>query len=98
MPSEDARRALAAAIDESRRLTDERQRIDGRLSELAENIGTLSRFCGLAPTVPWGLADACRTVLRRKTRCSRDCSRYSSRILSSSCGNASRVGPSSFQA
>jgi hypothetical protein len=64
MPSEDARRALAAAIDESRRLTDERQRIDSRLSKLAENIGTLSRVCGLAPTVPWGLADACRTVLR----------------------------------
>jgi hypothetical protein len=64
MPAEDYRRALAAAIEESRRLSVERQRIDARLSELAETIGTLSRLCGLTPTVPWGLADACRTVLR----------------------------------
>jgi hypothetical protein len=64
MSAEEYRRALAAAMDESQRLTAERQRIDGRLSELAEKIGTLSRLCGLAATVPWGLTDACRTVLR----------------------------------
>jgi len=64
MSDEKYPRALAAAIDESRRLTAERQRIEGRLSELAESVGTLSRLCGLAPTAPWGLTDACRTVLR----------------------------------
>jgi hypothetical protein len=64
MSVEKDRRALAAAIEESRRLTAERQLIDGRLSELAESVGTLSRLCGLAPTAPWGLTDACRTVLR----------------------------------
>ena len=64
MSGEKYRRALDAAIAESRRLTAERQRIDGRLGELAESIGTLSRLCGLAPTAPWGLTDACRTVLR----------------------------------
>ncbi len=64
MSGERYRRALTAAIEESRRLTAERQRIDGRLSELAESVGTLSRLCGLTPSVPWGLADACRTVLR----------------------------------
>ena len=35
-----------------------------RLSELAQTISTLSRLCGIVPTVPWGLTEACRTVLR----------------------------------
>jgi len=64
MSAEEYRRALAAAIEESQRLTAQRQRIDGRLSELAESIGTLSRLSGLTATAPWGLTDACRTVLR----------------------------------
>jgi hypothetical protein len=64
MSGDKYRRALTAAIEESQRLTAERRRIDDRLSELAESVGTLSRLCGLTPTVPWGLTDACRTVLR----------------------------------
>lgn len=62
--AEDYRRALEAAIKEYEALGGERQRIDQRLSELAHTIGTLSRLCGFTPTVPWGLTDACRTVLR----------------------------------
>ncbi|HET9386061.1 MAG TPA: hypothetical protein VFO67_13000, partial [Gemmatimonadales bacterium] len=64
MPSDDYRRALEAAVKEYEALGAERHRIDTRLSELAQTIGTLTRLCGLTPTVPWGLTDACRTVLR----------------------------------
>ncbi|HET9384334.1 MAG TPA: hypothetical protein VFO67_04240 [Gemmatimonadales bacterium] len=64
MPSDDYRRALEAAAREYETLGAERQHIDKRLSELAQTIATLSRLCGLTPTVPWGLTDACRTVLR----------------------------------
>lgn len=64
MPAAEYRRALEAAVAEYEQAAMERQRVDKRLSELAQTIGTLSRLCGLTPTVPWGLTDACRTVLR----------------------------------
>jgi hypothetical protein len=64
MSTDEYRRALEAAIREYEQLAAERQRIDTRLSELAQTISTLSRLCGLGPTVRWGLSDACRTVLR----------------------------------
>jgi hypothetical protein len=64
MSTDEYRRALEVAIKEYEQLAAERQRIDRRLSELAQTIGTLSRLCGFTPTVPWGLTDACRTVLR----------------------------------
>jgi hypothetical protein len=62
--TEDYRRALETAIREYESLGEQRQQIDKRLSELAQSISTLSRLCGLTPTVPWGLTDACRVVLR----------------------------------
>lgn len=58
------RTALDAAIKEYERLGDERRTIDRRLAELAQTIGMLSRLVGLVPTVPLGLTDACRLVLR----------------------------------
>ena len=58
------RTALDAAIQEYERLGAERRAIDKRLSELAQTIGNLSRLIGLVPTVPLGLTDACRLVLR----------------------------------
>jgi hypothetical protein len=64
MTVEDYRRALEAATAEYEALGQQRQQIDKRLSELAQTISTLSRLCGLTPTVPWGLTDACRIVLR----------------------------------
>lgn len=64
MSEEDYRRALAAAIKEYEALGEERRKIDQRLAELAQSISTLTRLCGLVPTVPWGLTDACRIVLR----------------------------------
>ena len=64
MSEEDYRRALEAAVREYEALGEQRREIDTRLAEIAQTIGTLSRLCGLTVTVPWGLTDACRTVLR----------------------------------
>jgi hypothetical protein len=64
MTTDDYRRALDAAVREYEALGEQRRGIDRRLTELAQTIGTLSRLCGLTPTVPWGLTDACRVVLR----------------------------------
>ena len=64
MTTDDYRRALDAAVKEYEALGEQRRDIDKRLTELSQTIGTLSRLCGLIPTVPWGLTDACRVVLR----------------------------------
>ncbi len=64
MTHEDYRRALDAAIREYEELGAKRQGIDKRLAELAQTIGTLSRLLGLTPTVPLGLTDAIRLVVR----------------------------------
>jgi hypothetical protein len=64
MTTEDYRAALTAAIGEYERLGEERRRIDDRLAQLAQTISTLTRLVGLAPTVPFGLTDACRLVYR----------------------------------
>jgi len=62
--TDDYRRALATAIREYETLGQQRQDIDKRLAEIMQTIGTLSRLCGLVPTVPLGLTDACRLVVR----------------------------------
>jgi hypothetical protein len=64
MPDTDYRRALDAAVREYERAIGDRAALDARIAQLQQTIGTLSRLCGLRPTVPWGLTDACRTVLR----------------------------------
>jgi hypothetical protein len=62
--SADYRAALDAAVREYEDLGARRREIDARLSALAQTIGTLSRLMGYTPTVPLGLTDACRLVLR----------------------------------
>jgi hypothetical protein len=62
--TDDYRRALATAIREYEALGQQRQDIDKRIAEVAQTIGTLSRLCGLIPTVPLGLTDACRLIVR----------------------------------
>jgi hypothetical protein len=64
MSDDSYRTALDAAVAEYERLGSERRTIDRRLAELAQTIATLSRLIGLVPTVPLGLTDACRLVLR----------------------------------
>ncbi len=64
MTQADYQSALSAAIAEYEALGADRRRIDDRLAQLAQTIGTLSRLLGLEPTVPLGLTDACRIVLR----------------------------------
>jgi hypothetical protein len=62
--TESYRAALDAAIKEYEALGTQRREIDRRLAHLAQSIGTLSRLLGMVPTVPLGLTDACRLVLR----------------------------------
>ncbi len=64
MTTDDYRRALEAAVREYEALGEQRRAIDQRLAELAQTIGTLSKLLGLTPTVPMGLTDAIRLVMR----------------------------------
>jgi hypothetical protein len=64
MTHEDYRRALEAATREYEELGAKRQALDQRLAELAQTIGTLSKLIGLTPTVPIGLTDAVRLIMR----------------------------------
>ena len=64
MSDDDYRRALEAAVREYEALGEQRQQIDRRLAELAQTMSTLSRLCGIVPTVSVGLTDGCRLVLR----------------------------------
>jgi hypothetical protein len=59
------RKALDAACREWEQLAGQRADIDKRLADLQGTIATLTRLCGLTPTVPFGLADGCRVVLLR---------------------------------
>lgn len=64
MTTSEYRDALDAAVREYESLGEQRRAIDKRLAEVAQTIGTLSRLIGLTPTVPLGLTDGCRLVLR----------------------------------
>jgi hypothetical protein len=64
MTQDDYRRALESATREYEELGAKRQQIDNRLAELAQTIGTLSKLLGFTPTVPLGLTDAVRLVVR----------------------------------
>jgi len=64
MTTENYRAALDDAIKEYERLGEERREIDTRLAHLAQTIGTLTRLLGFVPTVPLGLTDAVRLVIR----------------------------------
>jgi hypothetical protein len=68
VPPEQYREALTAAIREYEALGAQRREIDERLAQLAQTIGTLNRLCGFVSTVPWGLTDACRVVLKAARR------------------------------
>jgi hypothetical protein len=60
----DYRAALAAAVKEYEELGQRRREIDDRLAQLSQTIGTLNRLLGYESTVPLGLTDAIRIVMR----------------------------------
>src|SRR4051794_28228418 len=64
MTQGDYRAALEAAAREYETLGEERRKIDDRLAQLAQTIGTLSRLIGLTPTVPLSITDAVRLAVR----------------------------------
>lgn len=64
MTTEDYRAALAAAIKEYEELGIERRRLDDRLAQLSQTIGMLNKLLGYEATVPLGLTDAIRLVMR----------------------------------
>ncbi len=64
MTEHDYRAALAAAIAEYEQLGVERRRIDDRLAQLSQTIGTLNKLLGYEASVPIGLTDAIRIVMR----------------------------------
>jgi hypothetical protein len=62
--TENYRAALEAAAKEYEALGEQRRKIDERLTQLAQTIGTLSRLIGLTPTVPLSITDAVRLAMR----------------------------------
>jgi hypothetical protein len=62
--ADDYKRALDAACREYEALTKQRAELDTRIAQLTQSIGNLTRLCGYVPTVPLGLTDACRMVLK----------------------------------
>src|SRR5262245_53771081 len=68
MSKDEYRRALDAAVREYEKLLAERAALDGRLAQLQHSIAALTRLCGYEPTVPLGLTDACRLVLKNATQ------------------------------
>ena len=64
MSKDDYHRALDAAVREYEKLFAERAGLDDRLAQLRHSIAALTKLCGYEPTVPLGLTDACRLVLR----------------------------------
>jgi hypothetical protein len=68
MTKDDYKRALDVACREYETLSQQREDLDKRLSELHETIAALTRLCGYTPTISWGLTDAVRVVLMRADR------------------------------
>ncbi len=56
--------ALDEASRELERLAAQRADLDRRIAQLTQTVGSLLKLCGFEPTVPLGLTDACRMVLR----------------------------------
>jgi hypothetical protein len=68
MSKDDYRRALDAAVREYEKLWADHAALESRLSQLKHSIAALTKLCGYEPTVPLGLTDACRLVLRNATQ------------------------------
>jgi hypothetical protein len=64
MTHEPYKTALDAACRELETLAAQRVDLDRRIAQLSQTVGSLLKLCGFEPTVPLGLTDACRVVLR----------------------------------
>jgi hypothetical protein len=64
MSNEEYRKALDVASRELETLAAQRADLDRRIGQLLQTVGNLMRLCDLTPTVPLGLTDGCRMVLR----------------------------------
>jgi hypothetical protein len=64
MADENYKAALDAAMRELEALTAQRVELDRRIAQLSQAAGSLMRLCGYDVTVPLGLTDACRMILR----------------------------------
>ena len=62
--SDDYKKALDTASRELETLAAQRADLDRRIGQLVQTVGNLMRLCNLTPTVPLGLTDGCRIVLR----------------------------------
>ena len=56
--------ALDAALREYEQALAEQASLDARVAHLRQSILHLTKLCGYEPTVPFGLTEACRLVLR----------------------------------
>jgi hypothetical protein len=64
MSKDDYRRALEAAVREYEALIAQHAELEARIAQLRHSIAALVKLCGYEPTVPLGLTEACRLVLR----------------------------------
>jgi hypothetical protein len=64
MAEEAYKTALDVACRELETLAAQRVDLDRRIAQLTQTVGSLLKLCGFEPTVPLGLTDACRLVLR----------------------------------
>ena len=62
--SDDYKKALDTATRELETLAAQRAELDRRIGQLLQTVGNLMRLCNLTPTVPMGLTDGVRMVLR----------------------------------
>ena len=65
MTKPEYRAALDSACREYERLLAQRADLDTQLAKLQDTIHALTRLCGYSVTVPWGLTDAIRIILKR---------------------------------
>jgi hypothetical protein len=64
MSKDDYRRALDAAVREYEALISQQTELEARIAQLRHSIAALTKLCGYESTVPLGLTEACRLVLR----------------------------------
>ena len=68
MSSEDYLKAFEAATRELAALTQQKADLEERILHVRQTVVSLSRLCGLTPTVSWGMTDGVRFAIRSANR------------------------------